>query len=129
MSSDNVQSQFFRSTDHEPHAQRTRAILQAHREVRELLGHNSWTAVIMVAVVALQTTVAGLLNSAFQARWWTALLIAYCFGAFANHCLFVIIHDATHGLVFRNRILNRFVLVLADMPNLLPVAVAFRAHH
>ena len=35
--------------------------------------------------------------------WWLSLLVAYGVGAFANHCNYVIIHDATHNLIFRTR--------------------------
>jgi sphingolipid 4-desaturase/C4-monooxygenase len=124
-----MQSGFFSAIDGEPHAERTRAILRTHPEVRRLFGRNPWTALIMIAVVALQTTIAGLLGTLPQSRWWMALILAYCVGAFANHCLFVIIHDATHNLIFRSRTLNRLILVLADLPNVLAVAAAFRAHH
>jgi sphingolipid 4-desaturase/C4-monooxygenase len=124
-----MQSDFFFATDDEPHVARTRAILRAHPEVRNLFGRNPWTALIMVGLVGFQTAMAAFLGMYASSQWWLAIIIAYCVGAFANHCLFVIIHDATHNLIFGNRTLNRCVLVLADLPNVLPVAVGFRAHH
>ena len=39
-------------------------------------------------------------------------------GAFANHANYVIIHDATHNLIFRHKSWNMMVAVLADLPNL-----------
>jgi sphingolipid delta-4 desaturase len=65
--------------------------------------------------------------------WWVALLAAYGIGAFANHCLYVIIHDATHKLIFRSRAANYLVAIVADLPNLIPGSVGFSichlAHH
>jgi sphingolipid delta-4 desaturase len=58
-----------------------------------------------------------------------SLLVAYGFGAFANHCSYVIIHDATHNLVFRNKILNKLVAIVADLPNLFPGAIGFGIYH
>ncbi len=120
---------FFFATADEPHAERTRAILSAHADVRALFGRNPCTAVIMIGVVCFQTAMAAFLGGFASSHWWVVFVLAYCVGAFANHCLFVIIHDATHNLVFRSRTLNRLVLVLADMPNIVPVAAGFRAHH
>jgi len=52
--------------------------------------------------------VVGLQGSAPPSSWVAsacimvaALLTAYCIGAFANHCLYVIGPDATHKLIFR----------------------------
>src|SRR5438309_10465514 len=62
-------------------------------------------------------------------HWWLSLLIAYCVGAFANHANYVIIHDATHNLIFRNRRWKKMVAVIADLPNLAPGAMGFRVYH
>jgi sphingolipid delta-4 desaturase len=65
--------------------------------------------------------------------WWAALLLAYGVGAFANHCLYVVIHDATHRLIFKNRTANYLVAIIGDLPNLIPGAIGFSichlAHH
>ena len=60
---------------------------------------------------------------------WLSLVIAYCVGAFANHANYVIIHDATHNLIFRNKSWNKLVGILADLPNLNPGAMGFRVYH
>jgi sphingolipid delta-4 desaturase len=57
------------------------------------------------------------------------LLVAYCVGAFANHCNYVIIHDATHNLILPRKSWNIFVAILADLPNLMPGAMGFRVYH
>ena len=53
-----MQGAFFVSADDQPHPARTQAILKAHPEIRNLIGRNPWTAIIMLAVVGLQVGVA-----------------------------------------------------------------------
>ena len=46
------------------------------------------------------------------------LIAGYCIGAFANHAMFVVIHDGTHNLVFKKRGPGtRSAVILADLPN------------
>jgi sphingolipid delta-4 desaturase len=124
---------FFVSAVDQPHPARTRAILRAHPEIRTLIGRNPWTAAIMVLVVALQIGLAAAMGRMGLSFWWAAILLAYAVGAFANHCLYVVIHDATHKLIFRSRFANALVAIVGDLPNLLPGAVGFSichlAHH
>jgi len=61
--------------------------------------------------------------------WWLSLLVAWFLGAFANHTLYVIIHEATHNLIFRSRIWNQCVAIFADLPNTFPAAAGFRVYH
>jgi sphingolipid 4-desaturase/C4-monooxygenase len=49
---------FFVSAHDQPHPARTQAILKAHPEIRELIGRNPWTAIIMLCVVGLQIGIA-----------------------------------------------------------------------
>jgi sphingolipid delta-4 desaturase len=124
---------FYVSAVDQPHPARTQAILKAHPEIRELIGRNPWTALIMLAVVGLQIALAIVLGRLGLQYWWAALLAAYCVGAFANHCLYVVVHDATHRLIFKNRATNYLVAIIGDLPNLIPGAIGFSichlAHH
>ncbi|HYS46020.1 MAG TPA: fatty acid desaturase [Rhizomicrobium sp.] len=124
---------FFVSAADQPHPARTQAILKAHPEIRQLIGRNPWTAIIMLCVAGLQIAAAILMGRLGLHYWWAALLGAYCIGAFANHCLYVIVHDATHRLIFKSRAANYLVAILGDLPNLLPGAIGFSichlAHH
>src|SRR5579872_3743897 len=92
-----------------PHPRRAQAILQRHPEIRNLFGRNPWTALIAVAVVALQIALAVVAGSLGLRFWWLWIPMGYFVGAFANHCLYVIIHDATHRLIFRWSAANRLV--------------------
>jgi sphingolipid delta-4 desaturase len=110
----------------EPHRERTKAILQSHPEVRALIGRNPWSFVLVVGVVVAQTAIAALLA---RQPWWLALIVAYLIGAFANHSLFVLIHECAHNLIFKNRAANVLTGMLADLPNIVPSSVSFRSYH
>ena len=117
---------FIYSSEPEPHKQRTRDILKAHPEVRTLIGRNPYSFLIIAFVVVLQTTIAILLK---DSAWWLALITAYAIGAFASHCAYVLIHDASHNLIFKNRSANYLSGILADLTNVLPSAISFRTYH
>jgi sphingolipid delta-4 desaturase len=124
-----VRAAFFQSAGEHPHVGRARAIIKAHPEVRQLMIRNPWTAVIAVAIVALQTALAWWFGKLGIGYWWLSLLVAYFVGAFANHANYVIIHDATHNLILRRRSWNILIAILADLPNLTAGAMGFRVYH
>lgn len=120
---------FFHSTAAEPHRGRTQAILRAHPEVRTLFGRNPWTGAVLLGLVLGQTAIAGWLGALGLGHWWLAALVAYAVGACANHCLYVVTHEACHNLIFRSRWLNRLAGLAADLPNLFPGAMGFSVYH
>lgn len=111
------------------HAERRRVILGAHPAVRSLFGRDSFTFWVTLALLIAQTSIAAGLGYLGLAYWPLSLLLAVMFGAFANHANFVVIHDAIHNLVFESRALNRVTGILADLPNGVPTAMAFRCYH
>jgi sphingolipid delta-4 desaturase len=117
---------FSYSDNPEPHKQRTKDILKSHPEIRNLIGRNPISMVLIIFIVAFQLTAAYLLHN--QA-WWIMLIAAYFIGAFANHALFVLIHECSHNLIFKGKTLNIAASILADIPNTLPSAVSFRSYH
>jgi sphingolipid delta-4 desaturase len=122
-------STFLLSQQDQPHPDRTRAILKAHPEVRRLMGRNVWTAAVLAGLVLLQIALAVVMGRLGVGYWWLALVVAYAIGAFANHSLYVIVHEATHNLIFANRTLNRIAALVADLPNLVPGAIGFGVCH
>jgi len=116
----------YHSTDREPHRDRTRQIIVAHPEIRTLIGRNPYTFFITLGVVALQFGLAFVLR---QQSWWLIALCAYAIGAFANHSLYVMIHEYTHNLVFKKPTLNKLCGILADTANAIPSAISFRLYH
>ncbi|MBL0310405.1 MAG: fatty acid desaturase [Bacteroidetes bacterium] len=127
------QENFYQAEHDQPHPERTRAIMKAHPEIRKLIGRNPWTALIMVFVLSLQTGIAygvgHLYATGFQYWWLVALVTAYAIGAFANHCMYVIIHDSVHNMVFTGKVWNKMTAIFADMPNLVPAAMGFNVYH
>jgi sphingolipid 4-desaturase/C4-monooxygenase len=124
-----MQSTFLQSPLDQPHPERTRAIIKAHPEVRQLFGRNPYTALVAALVLTVQTSLAYGFGRLGIGYWWLSLATAFCLGAFANHCTYVIIHDSIHNLVFRNKTLNKLVAVIADLPNLTPGAMGFGVYH
>lgn len=122
-------STFHYSEGDPPHPARARAILKAHPEVRSLIGRNPWTGLIIVLVVSLQIAIAAWLGSLGLGYWWLTLIVAYLVGAFANHSMYVAIHDAIHNLIFTNRTLNKLIAIVADLPNAVPGAMGFGMCH
>jgi sphingolipid delta-4 desaturase len=117
---------FSYSNSPEPHKARTRAILKDHPEVRKLIGRNSASFFLILFVVALQIAISFFIK---DFPWWSALIAAYIIGAFANHSLFVLIHECAHNLIFKKRTFNILSGILADLPNVVPSSVSFRAYH
>ena len=120
---------FFPADLKRPHPIRRAAILKAHPEVKALMGQDRLSAVITLGIVAGQAALAFGLGHLGLGWWWLALLAAWTIGAFANHAIFVIIHDGTHNLVFKSGVLNKALIILADLPNTLPTAMGFRCYH
>lgn len=110
----------------EPHKERTKQILKAHPEVRILIGRNPLSALIILFVVALQLVIAYLLG---EQVWWLTIIAAFFVGAFADHTLFVLIHEASHNLIFKNRTLNTIFGIIADLPKVVPSYVSFKSYH
>lgn len=110
-----------------PHSDRRSEILRAHPEVVHLFGTYKGTAVWTVCLVAFQ-----LISAVYLTRYaslWLIAIIMYAVGAVVNHSLYVLIHDATHNLVFKCVSLNRVVLLVANIPHVFPSAMMFRYYH
>jgi sphingolipid delta-4 desaturase len=120
---------FLKTAAKRPHALRQRAILEAHPEIKQLFGHDRRTFFITLGIVVMQTAIAGFFGHLGLATWWLALLGAYGFGAFANHALFVVIHDAGHNTIFERIVFNKWAAILADLPNVFSTAIGFRCYH
>ncbi len=117
---------FEQSSGREPHRGRTQAILRDKPQVRELFGKNPGSFLLIVSIVVLQV---GLAASLRHCPWWLILLTAYAVGAFADHGLFVMIHECAHNLIFRSRLANMLSGMLANLPMVLPSSVSFQRYH
>jgi sphingolipid delta-4 desaturase len=120
------QTEFSYSKEPEPHRQRTKAILRDHPEARELIGKNPMTFVYTLGLVTFQIMIAVLLRNQ---PWWLVVVVAYVVGAFANHALFIAIHECSHRLVFRRKLPNILTGMLADIPQTFPSSIQFTKYH
>lgn len=110
----------------EPHRTRTKAILHECPDMRKLIGKNPNTALAILGTVAVQLAACWLVS---DQPWWVIVLTAYTIGAFADHALFVLIHECAHKLVFRGHTANRLMGLVANIPLLFPSAVSFEKYH
>jgi sphingolipid delta-4 desaturase len=117
---------FAHSAQPEPHRGRTKTILRQHPEIRTLIGKNPVTFWIALGIVVLQIAAA---YSVRAQPWWLVVVVAYVVGAFANHTLFVVIHECTHRLVFRRTTPNILTGLLANLPLAVPSYASFTKYH
>ena len=108
------------------HSARRAALLNARPDLKALVGPTAPTAWLAVGVVVLQF---GIAVSVARQPWWVIVLCALFFGAFVVHFLNCVIHECTHALVFDNVAGNRLIAILANMPSLVPSAMAFWHYH
>jgi sphingolipid delta-4 desaturase len=114
------------SDESEPHKKRTKKIITQHPEIRELIGRNPYTFLVILFCVSLLFGLAIILQGS---SWGLVFLAAYCIGAFASHALFICIHECAHNLVFKNRTLNILSGILANLPLVFPSSVSFQKYH
>lgn len=117
---------FVHSVKQEPHRLRTRQILRQHPDVRKLIGKNAYTIFAILGLVSFQVFMSWLLSGS---SWWLIVGAAYLLGAFADHALFVMIHECAHHLLFKSRSANRLAGILANLPQLFPSSVSFERYH
>lgn len=110
----------------DPHKERAKAILRDHPEIRGLFGRNPYSFLVIVSVVCLQLAIASAVR---EQPIWLIAIAAWCVGAFASHAMYVMIHEAAHGLIFRTRTENSIAAILADTINVIPAAISFRTYH
>jgi len=117
---------FIYSEVSEPHRIRTKQILKQFPNLRKLIGKNPNTIYAIIGLVAFQIILAWLLR---DQSWWLVFAAAYLLGAFADHALFVMIHECAHQLLFKNRAANRWAGILANMPQIFPSSISFERYH
>ena len=119
-------SKFRYSPEPEPHKARTKQILSQYPQVRNLIGKNPFTIIPLVGIVLSMIVISYLLK---DSSWWLVFLVAYTYGAFANHALFVMIHECSHNLLFKGKVPNYIASMTANLPHILPSAISFTRYH
>lgn len=110
----------------EPHRVRTKEILKVSPSMRKLIGKNPLTFWAIVGLVLFQLAGSWLVR---DQSWWIVIGAAYVLGAFADHSLFVMIHECAHRLVFKKHTANRLAGILANIPLIFPSSVSFETYH
>ncbi|PIA45564.1 hypothetical protein AQUCO_01600042v1 [Aquilegia coerulea] len=77
-------------------------------------------------VVSLQIWTATYL---YNSSWLKILAVAYFFGSFLNHNLFLAIHELSHNLAFSTPVYNRWLGIFANLPIGVPMSVTFQKYH
>lgn len=122
----NKRDDFFYSQEREPHRGRTKSILREHPEVRHLIGKNPYTFFAILGLVSFMVVMSYLVK---DASWWIVFAAAYFLGAFANHSLFVMIHECAHNLLFKKPAMNTLAGIFANLPQTFPSSVSFKRYH
>jgi sphingolipid delta-4 desaturase len=117
----------FRRVDYpEPHKERTRRLLAAHPEAKQLQGPEPRSIPVLLGVVALQIGIAWLLR---DQSFWLVLAVAWLVGAVADHALWVLIHEASHNLLVKTPWVNSVGTLVANLPIVFPGGIPFRRYH
>src|ERR1700744_3192336 len=117
---------FVYSQESEPHRIRTKKILKQFPQMRNLIGKNPATIFAITGLVGIQVVLAWFLR---DQSWWWVFGAAYFIGAFADHALFVMIHECAHQLLFKGRSANRWAGIFANMPQIFPSSISFERYH
>lgn len=126
MANDTIYNGFVKVDYPEPHIGRAKQILAKHPEVRQLFGNTPSTFLHILFLVSTQIVLAIVLRD--QPIWMIAA-VAWLVGALFNHALFVMIHEATHNLVFKGTLANRWAGIVSNFPIIFPAAMGFRTFH
>ena len=105
---------------------RTKQILKQHPEIRQLIGKNPKTFFAILGLVSFQVAMSWLVSGQ---SWWVVAIAAYLLGAFADHALFVMIHECAHKLLFKSQTANRLAGILSNLPQIFPSSVSFERYH
>ena len=125
---------FTKTKKGEPHYERRRFIMKKYPQIRSLMGHDTRTAWVTIAVVILQLALAwGFALLAAQGSVFAhpiaMVVYAYAFGAILTHWLSMTIHETSHDLAFKSHRANQALALLANIPMLVPIAMTFHRYH
>lgn len=117
---------FVWSDEKEPHFMRRKEIMREFPEVKKLFGHDSKLIYKTLFVAALQLCVP--LFFLPENPWFFALLVILV-GSTLTHILVLAVHEITHDLAFKKKVLNNWLAIIVNFPLVVPFAMAFKAYH
>ena len=83
--------------------------------MRELVGKNPYTIFLIIGLVSAQVGISYWVSSY---SWWVVFAVAYVAGAFISHALWVMIHETSHGLIFKGKVPNLLAGIIANLPHI-----------
>lgn len=125
---DKTKDQFHFVASDEPHRTRRKMILKDHPEIRALFGYEPLTAVVVLAITALQIWICTWIT---ETTWPCFLGIMYCVGATVNHTLQLCNHEISHNMCFGHEHIeaNMVIGIIANFVTGVPSSVPFRYYH
>lgn len=94
--------------------------------MRDLFGADLTSAVWVLGLVTAQFVLAMWTG---RHSLWLLLGMSATVGAIIAHALGVLIHEASHNLVFKRTWKNKLLAIVANMPHGAPAAIEFRHQH
>ena len=114
------------SDEKEPHFQRRKMIMEDIPEVKKLFGTDASIAWKALLVTAIQLSVP--LFFLPENPWLFALLVLVV-GTTTTHIIVLAIHEITHDLAFKKKVLNNWLAIVVNLGIIVPFAMAFKAYH
>ena len=120
---------YFHVMDHdEPHFLRRNQIIKAHPEIKKLFVKEPMTAVWVLWIHLFQLYSCFVISH-YDFSFPVLLVLSYFIGAVPNHALYALIHDITHFLCFKSVNANKYLGIIANLPQVIPSAVTFGRYH
>ncbi|KAJ8326489.1 sphingolipid delta-4 desaturase [Batrachochytrium dendrobatidis] len=119
----------------EPHIKRRHAMLAAHPDIKTLYGIEPSTKYVIAAIVSVQLALAYYFGQVWSTGqtgkgFMLALIVcAFVIGGTITQLIGVIIHEATHGLIFESPIMNKIAGIVSNLALPVPIAQSFRRYH
>ncbi|KAI8142708.1 fatty acid desaturase-domain-containing protein [Fennellomyces sp. T-0311] len=124
-----VHDDFARDDMDEPHLKRKHTILREYPEIEKLYGTDIRTLYVAIAINAVQLGIAYYFGRVYKPPLPVFLGVAYLIGATLTGVIGVIIHEACHCLITKNKIMNRYIGLLANICLPVPISQSFRRYH
>ena len=119
----------------EPHIKRRHAMLAAHPDIKTLYGIEPSTKYVIATIVSVQLALAYYFGQVWSTGqtgkgFMLALIVcAFVIGGTITQLIGVIIHEATHGLIFESPIMNKIAGIVSNLALPVPIAQSFRRYH
>jgi len=121
-----MEKKFTWSSNPEPHDYRRKKIIEAHPEIKKLMGYDYRSKYICILLVASQTFLALIVPNL---DWFRYIIVSYVIGATLTQALFLAIHELSHNLFFQNCNYNRYFSLFVNGPIVVPFSIAFKEYH